>query len=110
VTGKTVLALEFLYRSAVAGAPGILLLFEERAAAVRRNALSLGWDLGPLEEAGKLFLLEAKIDRNAVLSGDFSITPLLAIIQGQAKAMGARRIVIDAVDVLLRVYDDARRE
>ncbi len=109
-TGKTVLALEFLYRSALAGEPGILLLFEERADAVRRNALSLGWDLAPLEEAGKLFILEARIDREAVLSGDFSIAPVLAIVQGQAKAIGARRIVIDAIDVLLRVYNDSRRE
>lgn len=35
---------------------------------------------------------------------------LLAIIQGQTRKIGARRIVIDAIDVLLRIYDDARRE
>ncbi len=109
-TGKTMLGLEFLYRSAVAGQPGILLLFEEQGDVMRRNVLSLGWDLAELEKAGKLFILEAKLDHNAILSGDFSITPLLAIIQGQARRMVAKRIVIDAIDVLLRVYNDVRRE
>jgi circadian clock protein KaiC len=109
-TGKTMLGLEFLYRSARAGHSGILLLFEERVEAVRRNALSLGWNLAELEAAGKLFILEARLDRDAVLSGDFTITPLLAIIRGQARRIKARRIVIDAVDVLLRMYNDRRRE
>lgn len=109
-TGKTMLALEFLYRSALASQAGILLLFEERAEAVRRNVLSLGWDLAAMEKAGKLFILEAKLDPNAILTGDFNIAPLLAIVKGQAQAMGATRIVIDAIDVLLRFYDDLRRE
>ena len=109
-TGKTMLGLEFLYKSALAGHSGILLLFEERAEAIRRNALSLGWNLAELEKAGKLFILESRLDRDAVLSGDFNITPLLAIVQGRAKQIKARRIVIDAIDVLLRVYNDPRRE
>ncbi len=109
-TGKTMLGLEFLYRSALAGRAGILLLFEERANAIRRNVRSLGWNLPAMEKAGKLFILEARLPRDAVLSGDFNITPLLAIIEGKAKAMGADCIVIDAIDVLMRIYDDPRRE
>jgi circadian clock protein KaiC len=109
-TGKTMLGVEFLYRSALAGKAGILLLFEERADAIRRNVRSLGWDLTAMEKAGKLFLLEARLPRDAVLSGDFNITPLLAIIEGQAKAIRADRIMIDAIDVLMRIYNDPRRE
>jgi len=109
-TGKTVLGLEFLYRGAVDGQPGIFVAFEERADAVRQNALSLGWDLAPLEQAGQLFLMEARLDPQVVLSGDFNLQGLLAIIGGQAASMGARRIVIDALDVLLRIFDDPARE
>jgi circadian clock protein KaiC len=109
-TGKTVLGLEFLYRAARAGQAGVLLLFEERAEAVRHNALSLGWNLAELEKAGKLFILESRLERDAVLSGDFNVTPLLAIIEGRARQIKAKCIVIDAIDVLLRVYDDTRRE
>jgi replicative DNA helicase len=60
-TGRTMLGLEFLYRSAL---------------------------------AGKLFILEACLPRDTVLTGDITITPLLTIIEGKAKAMGADRFVI----------------
>jgi circadian clock protein KaiC len=109
-SGKSVLGLEFLYRGAAAGEPGIFVTFEERASAVRQNALALGWDLAPLEQAGKLFLMEAHVDPQAVLSGEFNLKGLIAIINGKATAMRASRIVIDALDVLLRLFDDAARE
>jgi len=47
-SGKSVLGMEFLYRGALSGEPGIFVTFEERAAALRQGALSLGWDLPPL--------------------------------------------------------------
>ena len=39
-SGKTVLAMEFLYHGAEAGEPGIFIAFEERAGDVRANAAS----------------------------------------------------------------------
>lgn len=109
-SGKSIMGIEFLYYSAVNGEPGIFVTFEERAEAVRQNALTLGWDLAPLEKAGKLFLFGAHVDPQAALSGDFNVKGLLAIIEGKAKSMGAGRIVIDAVDVLIRLFDDPARE
>jgi len=109
-TGKTVCGMEFLYRSAVNGEPGIFVTFEERAEAVRKNTLTLGWDLASLEKKGKLFLFEAHVDPQAIISGDFNVKGLLAVVEGKAKAMGARRIVFDAVDVLMRVFDNPARE
>ena len=108
--GKSILGMEFLYRGASNGEPGMFVTFEERAAALRQSALSLGWDLPPLEEAGKFFLMESRIDPEVVLSGDFNIKGLLAIIEGKTTAIGANRIVIDALDVLLRLFDDPARE
>lgn len=108
--GKTLFGLEFLYRGALNGEPGMFVAFEERVEAVRQNALTLGWDLAGLEEEGRLFLLDAHADPETVVTGEFSLQPMLSIIQGQAKVLGARRIVIDAIDVLLRLYDDPRRE
>jgi len=109
-TGKTIIGMEFLYRSAVNGEPGIFVTFEERAEALRKNTLSLGWDLAPLEKDGKFFLFGAHVDPQAAISGDFNVKGLLAIVEGKAKSMGARRIVIDAVDVLMRIFDDPVRE
>ena len=53
-SGKSVLGLEFLYRGALVGQPGIFVTFEERADAIRLNAGTLGWDLEVLENADKL--------------------------------------------------------
>jgi len=109
-SGKTVLGLEFLCRGAMAGEPGVFVTFEERADAIRLNALSMGWDLAGLEKAGKMAILEARLPGEEVVSGDFDIQGMLAIVGGHATRIKARRIVMDALDVLLRVYDDLKRE
>jgi circadian clock protein KaiC len=109
-TGKTILGLEFLYHGALAGEPGILLTFEEQAEALRRNAQTLGWDLAALERAGRLAIIDASVPTDVVASGEFDIGGLLAILGGQVRALQARRIVIDAADLLLRLFRDPRRE
>lgn len=109
-TGKSVLALEFLYRGALRGEPGIFVTFEERADVVRENAATLGWDLAALERSGKLFIFEARLTREAVNTGDFSLSGLLAILDGKARRMKAQRLALDALDVLLRIYRDPYRE
>jgi circadian clock protein KaiC len=109
-TGKTIFGLEFLYRGALSGNAGIFISFEETAENIRQNALSLGWDLPSLEQAGKIFLIEGQINPEATISGDFNLKGLLAIIEGNAKELGAGRVVIDALDGLMRVYNDSNRE
>jgi circadian clock protein KaiC len=109
-TGKTVVGLEFLYRGAVAGEPGIFVTFEESADAVRRNARTLGWNLQPLERDGKLVVMHAEVPSDLVQSGDFDIGGLLGIVGGLVRSTGAQRIVIDAIDVLLRLFHDPQRE
>jgi len=109
-SGKSVVGLEFIYRAAVVGESAIFISFEERASEIKQNALTMGWDLDPLEQGGKLFIMEAKVDTAMVLTGDFNLQGLLAIIGGKARTMGAKRIVIDAIDVLLRLFDDPARE
>jgi circadian clock protein KaiC len=109
-SGKTILGLEFLGEGALTGEPGIFLGFEEDAAAVRRNAAALGRDLEALERDGKLIVCVPRVEPSAVLAGEFDLRGLLAILDGQARAIGARRIVVDSLDVLLRVFDNLRRE
>ncbi len=58
----------------------------------------------------EISLLEGFLDPAAVLSGDFDLQALLAVIGGQAQALGAKRVVLDAVDMLTRLFDDPRRE
>ena len=108
--GKTVIGLEFAYRSALAGEPCIFTSFEERAFELRRNALAMGWDLKPLEDAGKLFLIESRPGPDVIRAGEYNLNGLLAILEGKSEAMGARRLVIDSMDVILRVFEDSTRQ
>lgn len=55
--------------------------------------LDLGDALG--ETAGTLFLLGGVPDPASVLSGDFNLEALLAIIGGQAQRFRARRPALD---------------
>ncbi len=109
-SGKSLFGLEFLYRAALDGEPGIFISFEERARDLRTNTGTLGWDLTPLEKNGKLFLFEAQIDPKAIVTGEFGIQSFLAILDHKIKAMGTKRVAIDAIDVLMRLINDERRE
>jgi circadian clock protein KaiC len=109
-SGKSMMGLQCLVHGAGAGQPGILVMFEERAAAMRQNAWSLGWDLDALEQKSKLYLLDARLGTEVLISGDFSIKGLLAILDQRVKAMHAQCIVIDAIDALLHLYDSPLRE
>ena len=109
-SGKSMIGLQCLLHGADAGQPGILVMFEERAAAVRQNASSRGWDLARLEKKNKLYLMDARLDPESVISGEFSIKGLLAILDQRIKAMRAKLILIDAADALLHLYDSPMRE
>ncbi len=104
--GKTVMALQTLVNGVRNnGEPGIFVAFEESAERIRLNASRFGWDLYALEKK-KLFLLDARINPDLVQSGAFDLSGLLASVTAKAKAMKARRVVFDALDVVLALLND----
>lgn len=110
-SGKTILALKFLAHGAQACAePGIFVAFEENSDRIVANAESFGWDLAALRPA-KLYFVDAQTTPDLVMAGDFDLGGLLAALEVQVRAMGARRIVFDALDMLLALLPDqaARR-
>jgi circadian clock protein KaiC len=109
-TGKTMMGMEFLVHGAETGQAGILLSFEERADSLRRYASGLGWDLPSLEGRGLLRLISARLKPDSMVSGDFDLGAVMAILQQAVDELGARRVLIDAPDVLLRLLDDPARE
>ena len=108
-SGKTLMGMEFLFRGALAGEPGIFVGFEEPAERIRENAATLGWDLAELERENRLFLLEGQITPDILLSGDFSLKGLLAAASGKSNEMGAKCIVIDALEVVLRLFESPKQ-
>lgn len=105
-SGKTVLALQFLVHGAQhCKEPGILVAFEENSRRILANAASFDWKLPELVPK-KLFFMDAQPLPDLVQSGDFDLGGMLAVLASQARRMGARRIVFDALDVALALLPD----
>lgn len=113
-SGKTILALQFLVQGAQAcKEPGIFVAFEEASKRIEANAESFGWKLDELRRRKKLFFVDAQPVPDLVQSGDFDLGGMLAALEAQARDMGARRIVFDALNIVLALLPDAaakRRE
>ncbi|MFP4363188.1 MAG: circadian clock protein KaiC [Spirochaetia bacterium] len=108
-TGKTILGLQFLLANIRAADAAIFISFEEEAASLKQNARSLDWDLDALEKENKLALLDLRPDPSAVLSGDFDVSGMLALIEGTIKRINAKYLVIDAIDILLKLIESEIR-
>ncbi len=108
--GKTVLALQVLAHGAAhLGLPGIFVAFEEDTDRLQANAQSFGWSLAALRQKD-LFFLDARLSPDTVKSGGFDLVALLAGLEAKARAMDAKLIVFDALDVLLALLDDPAAE
>jgi circadian clock protein KaiC len=112
-SGKTILALQFLAHGArECKEPGIFVAFEETSKRIAGNAESFGWKIAELGRK-KLFFMDAQPTPDLVQSGNFDLSGMLASLGAQAGEMGARRIVFDALDIVLALLPDAaakRRE
>lgn len=111
--GKTVLALQALTAGARDhGEPGLFVAFEERAERIVAHATSFGWGLDVLV-GSDIHFLDAQPRLDTVQAGTFDLGGLLAVIDAQVEATGTRRVVIDALDVVLALLPNqaaVRRE
>ena len=113
-SGKTIFALQFL----LCGArdfkePGIFVAFEETAERLAANAEGFDWNLAEMQRKNRLCLIDAQPTPDLVQAGTFDLSGMLAALGAQIKGMGARRIVFDALDIVLALLPDAaakRRE
>ena len=111
-SGKTIFALQFLLHGISHGEPAIFVAFEEAPHRITANFDNFGWDITSLHP-DQLYFLDAQPSPDLIQSGPFDLSGMLAVLGAQAEAMGARRIVFDALDVVLTLLPDAaaaRRE
>jgi circadian clock protein KaiC len=110
-SGKTVFALQYLVNGArIYGEPGIFVAFEETAKRIVANAESFDWKIGQLQRR-KLLFVDAQPKFDLIQTGDFDLCGMLAGLGLQATQIKARRIVFDALDIVLGLLPDlaARR-
>ncbi|MCW2820052.1 MAG: KaiC 1 [Marmoricola sp.] len=108
-SGKTLFGLEFLVRGIVEhGEPGVLLAFEESEDDLATNVASLGFDLPRLVEEGKLFIDCFRLDPADFLeTGSFDLDGLFIRLASAVEAVGAKRVVLDTVEILLGALPDS---
>lgn len=109
-SGKTIFSLGFLVHGVRdCDEPGIFVAFEESPKRIMSNCDSFGWKLKELVPK-KLFFVDAEPSPDLLQSGTFDLGGMLATLGELVRQMGARRIVFDAVDVMLALLpDDAVR-
>lgn len=104
--GKTVFAVQSLINGARdRKEPGLLVAFEERAEQIVINAATLGWDI-PALAAKRLFFLDASLSPDVVQRQGFDLSGLLNLLKAASAEIGAKRVVLDGIDVVLRLLDD----
>jgi circadian clock protein KaiC len=105
-SGKTILALQFLVHGAQqCDEPGIFVAFEETPARIIANAETFGWDLPGLQQKNLSFV-DAQPAPDLVQSGTFDLSGMLAALGAKVEEMRARRIVFDALDIVLALLPD----
>ncbi|RAI00286.1 circadian clock protein KaiC [Acuticoccus sediminis] len=115
-SGKTVLALQFLYSGVkYFDQPGVLVTFEETPADMMANVASFGWSLEQMVEDEKIAIVDAAPDpsESVVEAGGHDLAGLMARIEGAVRRVNADRVILDAVGALFPQFSDSllvRRE
>ena len=114
-TGKTLLAIQFLYHGIKHfDHPGLFVTFEESPYDIIQNAYSFGWDLQELIEEGKFFILDASPDpEGQEVVGNFDLSALIERIQYAIRKYKAKLVSVDSMTAIFQQYDAAsvvRRE
>ncbi|MEO6874841.1 MAG: circadian clock protein KaiC [Opitutaceae bacterium] len=111
-SGKTLFALRFLAHGAMeCNEPGIFVAFEETHNRIIANAAAFGWDIPRMVRRKKMTFVDAQPRSDLIQAGNFDLSGLLAAVGNEARKIGARRIVFDALDIVLALLPDdtARR-
>jgi circadian clock protein KaiC len=99
--GKTLFGVEFLtLGGAQAGEAGVFVTFEESAAELAADVASLGIDLDALQADGRIAIEHIRLNRQQAEVGAYDLEALMIRISAAVQRTGARRLVVDTLDVL----------
>ncbi len=108
-SGKTVLAAQFLAAGIEKGDGGVFITFEETPDDIKKNVLSLGWDLDVYEKEGKWTFVDASPQSGVetVEVGLYDFGALLARVEHAVNKVGARRVVVDSIGSVFSRFTDS---
>ena len=109
-SAKTVFAAQFLVEGILKAAEcGVFVTFEEPAEDIRRNMMSLGWNIGEFEKNNQWVFVDASPQPEMMTEviGDFDFGALLARIEYAVKRVGAKRIALDSLGAVFSHFTNA---
>jgi len=100
--GKTLFAMEFLYRGATQyNEPGVFVAFEESEQELTVNVASLGFDIEGLVKQKMLLLDHVHVERSEIEeTGEYNLEGLFIRLNYAIESIGAKRIVLDTIESL----------
>jgi len=107
--GKTLLGTQFLVHGALQlDEPGVFMSFEEPPGELAENSRSLGYDLEELSARRKLLIDHVRVERSEIVeSGGYDLDGLFIRMAHAIDAIGAKRVVLDTVEMLFSGLSDA---
>jgi KaiC/GvpD/RAD55 family RecA-like ATPase len=99
-TGKSIFAMQFLYKGAMHGKKGIFITTEDTAETIRKQAKKFNWNISAMENAGMMKIIEIE---------PFDIDKLSDYMSEQLVNSDAARIVIDSISMFELHTQDAFR-
>jgi circadian clock protein KaiC len=100
-TGKTTLAMQFIYHGIQAGEPGLIITFEEFPQQYYHDAAAFGWDFVALEKQGLL-----KVVMTSPEASRLDLESIDGMLERSINQMGARRVVVDSISQFSRLTQD----
>lgn len=108
-SGKTVLAAQFLAEGILKHEEnGVFVTFEESPEDIRKNLVSLEWDISDWEARGKWNFVDASpsLGEEIVVSGKFDLAALLARIENAVTKIQAKRVSMDSLSAIFSRFED----
>ncbi len=104
--GKTLFAMEFISRGITDyNEPGVFVAFEEKVDDLKKNFLSMGFDLEDLVKKKKLILDHITIERSEIEeTGEYDLEGLFIRLGSMIDEVGAKRIAIDTLEAIFTCF------
>ncbi len=107
-SGKTILAMQFLYNGALQQSePGVFVTFDEMPGKLRQDMLSFGWDLTALEKNKQLAIIDGASSRVGTTSEEehsttthLDIDSMISDVLRTARKINAKRVAIDSLPAM----------
>ncbi len=106
-SAKTVFSGQFLAEGVRRGQPGVFVTLEEPAGDLRANLGTLGFDVAAWEGAGDWRFVDASPLSTGTGAAPYSLETLTAQIGHAVDATGAQRLVLDSLNGVLDLHEDA---